>query len=118
VTKALLWLALFSATAVLDWLSARWTDAPSRVKRAHYSALHEAVGYLAGFATYTLFKDITLAVPCILGAWLGSYLGGVDRPPQAVEADLVVACPKCGEAFLQLEPTQSVCTVCAAKGVK
>lgn len=77
MTKLALWIALLASTAVTDYLAARWVDAVTARRRAVLSGIHEAVGFLAGFAVFTAYKDITLAIPCILGAALGSYLAGV-----------------------------------------
>lgn len=77
--RPLLWLFLLAGTAATDYLAARWVDATTARRRALFSATHEAVGFLAGFAVYTAYKDLTLAIPCVLGAALGSYLAGVRR---------------------------------------
>lgn len=76
---ALVWLGLFVATALTDWLSARWVDTLSASHRAHLSAIHEAVGFLAGFTVFTWTKSIWTIVPCVAGAWVGSWLAGVER---------------------------------------
>jgi len=77
--KPLLWLLLLAGTAATDYLAARWVDATTAPRRAMFSAVHEAVGFAAGFAVFTAYQDITLAIPCILGAYLGSLLAGVRR---------------------------------------
>lgn len=77
--KPLLWAGLLAGTAATDYLAARWVDAATAQKRALFSATHEAVGFLAGFAVFTAYQDLTLAIPCILGAYLGSLLAGVRR---------------------------------------
>ena len=76
---ALLWIGLFGSTAVTDWLSARWADTTSRIRRAHLSAVHEAVGFIAGFTIYLWTQSIWTIIPCVLGAWFGSYFAGIDR---------------------------------------
>ena len=75
----LIWLSLFAASVGLDWLAAKWTDSLSRIKRAHISAIHEAVGFLAGFTVYTWTQSVWTIIPCVLGSWVGSYIAGVDR---------------------------------------
>jgi len=80
VTVALLWLGLFAATAVTDWLSAKWVDSVGRRRRAFISAVHEAIGLIAGFSIYTWTHDAWMIVPCVLGAWTGSYLAGDSEP--------------------------------------
>ena len=87
--KAVIALGLFVATAATDWLSARWTDAATPTQRAWLSAVHEAVGMLAGFTVFAVFRDLWMAVPCVLGAWVGSRFAGVTRPevdPTLVQA--------------------------------
>src|SRR5258706_1689913 len=74
----LIWLGLFAATAITDWLSAKWVDSVSRVRRAHISAIHEAIGLIAGFSIYTWTHDAWMIIPCVIGAWFGSYYAGVE----------------------------------------
>jgi len=116
MTKALVWLGLATATALTDYLSAKWVDATSGKVRALLSAVHEAVGLVAGFTIFTVYHDWSMIVPCVVGAAVGSYFAGVANAPDAVDSDLVVACARCGEAMLQLHPTQSECPVCRARG--
>lgn len=85
----LIWVGLFAITAVCDWISAKWVDSMTPLRRAHLSAVHEALGFAAGFTVYTWTRSIWTIIPCIAGAWLGSYLAGVDRgelDPEFVEA--------------------------------
>ena len=72
-----IWLALFAATALADWLAAKWADAPTRVRRANISAVHELVTLIAGFTVFAVFKEASMIVPCVAGAWIGSFLAGV-----------------------------------------
>lgn len=74
----LIWLALFAATALTDWLSAKWVDSGSPLRRANISAIHEAVGFLAGFTVYTWTHDVWTIIPCVIGAWFGSWLAGIE----------------------------------------
>ena len=111
-----MWVGLGGATALTDYLSARWVDAPNARMRAALSAVHEAVGLVAGFTIFAVYRDWSMIVPCVIGAAVGSYFAGVSRPQDAVDSDLVVACARCGEAMLQLHPTQSECPVCRARG--
>jgi len=76
---ALLWIGLFAATALTDWLGAKWTDSFSRLSRAHLSAIHEGVGFLAGFTIYTWTQSVWTIIPCVIGAWFGSYWASIDR---------------------------------------
>lgn len=115
MTKVLIWLGLFGATAVTDWLSARWVDAATPKQRAALSAVHEAVGFLAGFTVFAVYRDLWMAVPCVLGAWVGSYFAGVAQPPDAVDADLVVACESCGRPFIAFTAAQTQCAHCEGK---
>lgn len=112
MTKALIWLGLFAATAITDWLSARWTDAPNARVRASLSAVHEMVGLVAGFTIYSVFHDWSMIVPCVLGAAAGSYWAGVDKPEPAVDADLVVACATCGRPFIAFTASETTCARC------
>lgn len=87
--NSLIWLGLFAASVLLDWLAAKWTDTLSRVRRAHISAIHEAVGFAAGFTVFTWTQSVWTIIPCVLGSWVGSYVAGVDRDeldPALVEA--------------------------------
>jgi len=77
--NALLWFGLFAATAFTDWLAAKWVDSASKWTRAHLSAVHEAVGFLAGFTVFTWTQSVWTIVPCVIGAWFGSFWAGVDR---------------------------------------
>jgi hypothetical protein len=118
MTKLLVWIGLASATAATDYLSARWVDASSARARAALSAVHEAVGLVAGFTIFALYRDWSMIVPCVLGAAIGSYWAGVASTPDAVDSDLVVACPLCGEAYIQLTTSQTCCYTCRARGAK
>lgn len=82
MTKALIWAALFLSTALTDWLSARWADAGDADRRAWLSAIHEAVGFAAGFYVFVYAKDVWMAIPCVAGAFLGSKLADVTRPKE------------------------------------
>ena len=82
---ALIWLALFAATAATDFLAARWVDARSAWTRAGISAVHEAVGFVTGFTVFTWTQDIWMVVPCACGAWLGSYFAGKAQPTEALD---------------------------------
>ena len=85
----LIWIGLFAATAVTDYLSAKWVDSGSPIRRANISALHETIGLVSGFTVYAWRDDVWLVIPCVLGAWVGSFLAGVDRQevdPQLLEA--------------------------------
>jgi hypothetical protein len=74
-----IWVGLFAATAFVDWLSARWVDARTRTRRANISAIHEATSLVAGFTVFALYQDPWMIVPCVAGAWAGSWLAGVKR---------------------------------------
>ena len=88
VGKLLIWLGLFAATATTDWLEAKWVDTSSRFRRANLSMIHEALGFVAGFVVYTWTQDIWTIIPCLAGAWFGSWLAGVEEPldPAFVQA--------------------------------
>lgn len=79
MTKAAIWLALFAAAAASDWLAARWADASTRWRRANISAVHEAVGLVAGFTVFAVYQELMMIVPCVVGAWVGSFVAGVRR---------------------------------------
>lgn len=71
----LLGLGLLLATVTTDYLAARWVDARG-INRAHIAALHEAVAMTAGFTVFTFTRSAWMILPCVLGAWLGSFLAG------------------------------------------
>lgn len=77
VTSALIWLGLFAAALLSDLLAAKWTDAPTRLYRANISAVHEALNITAGFTIFALYQDPWMLVPCVAGAWCGSFVAGV-----------------------------------------
>jgi len=80
MSTVLLWIGLFAATALTDWLSAKWIDSASLSRRANISAIHEAVGILSGFTIYAWQHDALMIIPCVAGAWVGSYLAGIEEP--------------------------------------
>lgn len=84
----LIWVGLFAATALTDWLSAKWVDSTNRINRAHISAVHEGIGLIAGFSIYTWTHDFWMIVPCVIGSWFGSYWAGAEEPldPAFVQA--------------------------------
>jgi len=100
MTTIFLWLGLFVGTALTDWLSAKWADSTNVIRRANISAIHEAVGFFAGFFVYTVTKDFWLIVPCVAGAWLGSYLAGVE---DAIDPALIDAIHDAVELVLDRE---------------
>lgn len=86
---ALIWVALFAATAVMDLLAAKWSDSLTKLHRANISAVHEAVGFLAGFTVYNWTHSVWTIIPCIAGAWVGSWWAGDVKPeldPEFVDA--------------------------------
>lgn len=84
----LLWIGLFAATALTDWLAVKWVDSTNRIRRANLSAIEEAIGLIAGFSIYALTQDFWMIIPCILGSWFGSYWAGAEEPidPAFVQA--------------------------------
>ena len=109
----IIWLGLFGATAATDWLATRWTDAATPKQRAWLASVHEAVGVVAGFTVYTIYKSLWMAVPCIIGAWIGSFYGGVSKPADSIDSDLVVGCKVCTRPFLAFTTDIDTCSLCA-----
>ncbi|SRR6266496_272995 len=101
----LIWLGLFVATALTDYLSAKWVDSGSPKRRAHISAIHEAVGFAAGFTVYAWQHDIWMILPCVAGAWVGSYFAGVE---DAVDPHLIEAIHDAVELVLDREDARRI----------